>query len=159
MFNSMAAAPTGTFGLNPSIQLRVNLNTIFSKSLSRGKWNMLLQKLFGKNSSLQSLAQVKSATKPVQKQARKVVNVPITKIVGSEGRASDFDSEFRPLVKHTQDRWVGIAIAQHRGIPLPPVELIQVGDEYFVRDGHHRISVARTFGQATIEAEILYELG
>jgi len=40
------------------------------------------------------------------------------------------------------------------GTPLPPVELVQVGDVYFVRDGHHRISVARTVGQRDIEAEV-----
>ena len=62
---------------------------------------------------------------------------------------------FRPLVNHTRDRWVSIAIARHQGINLPPVELIQVGEEYFVRDGHHRVSVAKTFGQATIEAQVL----
>jgi hypothetical protein len=80
--------------------------------------------------------------------------VPIRQIRGSEGRSSDFDAEFRPLKGHGSRRWIGIALARHQGKALPPVELIQVGDVYFVRDGHHRISVARAFGQQDIEAEV-----
>jgi hypothetical protein len=49
---------------------------------------------------------------------------------------------------------VNIAAAWEMGTPLPPVKLIQIGDLYFVRDGHHRISVARAMGQEAIEAEV-----
>jgi hypothetical protein len=47
-----------------------------------------------------------------------------------------------------------VAKARLKGVTLPPVELIQVGDVYFVRDGHHRISVARAFGQEHVDAEV-----
>jgi hypothetical protein len=80
--------------------------------------------------------------------------VPIGHIRGSEGRSGDFDAEFRPLKAHSRWRWVNMAAAKMRGVALPPVELIQVGDVYFVRDGHHRISVARDFGQEQIDAEV-----
>jgi hypothetical protein len=59
-----------------------------------------------------------------------------------------------PLSDCTRDRWRGIAAARQRGRPLPPVALIQVGDLYFVRDGHHRISVTRALGQHSIEATV-----
>ena len=49
---------------------------------------------------------------------------------------------------------MSVAGAQLQDVPLPPVDLIQVGDRYFVRDGHHRISVARTLGQHFVEAEV-----
>jgi hypothetical protein len=49
---------------------------------------------------------------------------------------------------------LNIAKLRLEGRPLPPVELIQVGDSYFVRDGHHRISVARAFGQTAIDAQV-----
>jgi hypothetical protein len=81
-------------------------------------------------------------------------SVPIRYIRGSEGRCADFDALFRPLKTHNRSRWVGLAAAWLRGAILPPVELIQVGDVYFVRDGHHRISVARAFGQEQIDAEV-----
>jgi len=80
--------------------------------------------------------------------------VSIRDIRGSEGRCGDFDADFRPLQGHTRDRWVGIATAREMGKTLPPVELIQIGDLYFVRDGHHRISVAQAMGQEAIEAEV-----
>ena len=80
--------------------------------------------------------------------------VEIRKIIGSENRIGDFDDRFNPLRGQSKDRWMSVAGARIQGVPLPPVDLIQVGDRYFVRDGHHRISVARTFGQHFIEAEV-----
>jgi len=78
--------------------------------------------------------------------------VRIAQIRGSEGRSREFDAHFRPRQTHTKERWVNVAVAQSQGHPLPPVELIQIGDIYFVRDGHHRISVAQAMGQEQIEA-------
>jgi len=80
--------------------------------------------------------------------------VPIAQICGSEGRCGDFDADSRPFKRHTQGRWVGIALARQQDVALPLVELVQIGDIYFVRDGHHRISVARMLGQGEIEAEV-----
>jgi hypothetical protein len=80
--------------------------------------------------------------------------VAIEQIRGSEGRAHDFDRDFNPLQEHTKGRWLSIAAARQRGKALPPVVLVQVGDLYFVRDGHHRISVARALGQLDIEAKV-----
>ncbi len=78
--------------------------------------------------------------------------VPIAKIQGSEGRCLDFDAAFFPTQNRTEERWVSIATAMKLDVALPAVELIQVGDSYYVRDGHHRISVASAFGQMEIEA-------
>jgi hypothetical protein len=80
--------------------------------------------------------------------------VAIDQIQGSQGRCRDFDRALYPLQCHSQSRWLQIAMARELGIALPPVELVQVGDIYFVRDGHHRISVARALGQTEIEAEV-----
>ena len=83
-----------------------------------------------------------------------IQSVPLAKIAGSEGRCDDFDADFRPLKSHNQDRWISVAIARSRDIALPAVELVQVKDAYFVRDGHHRISVAKLEGQLEIEAQV-----
>ena len=80
--------------------------------------------------------------------------VSLSQIRGSEGRCKDFDCDFQPLQQHTRHRWIGIAAAQMMGTSMPPVELVQVGDIYFVRDGHHRISVGRALGQKHFEADI-----
>jgi hypothetical protein len=81
--------------------------------------------------------------------------VSIDNICGSLGRSTDFDKQFNPLSDRIQDRWVNIAMARGQNLPLAPVELIQVGDCYFVKDGHHRISVARTLGETVVDAEII----
>ncbi len=81
-------------------------------------------------------------------------SVPIDRIKGSEGRSEDFDANWRPLRLHSKGRWVSLASARQQGVALPPVDLIQVGGVYFVRDGHHRISVARAFGQECVDAEV-----
>lgn len=84
-----------------------------------------------------------------------IETVPLRQIRGSACRSHDFDSRFRPRRSHTRSRWLTIAVARRMGIILPAVELVRVGDVYFVQDGHHRISVARALGQACIEAEVV----
>ena len=83
-----------------------------------------------------------------------VQEVPVEMIKGSEGRVNDFDIDFYPVRGHVELRWVNVAIAMLRGVPLPPVELVRVKDTYYVRDGHHRISVARAMKQKTIDAVV-----
>ena len=82
--------------------------------------------------------------------------VHINHIQGSSnsGRCRDFDADFRPLKRHSRSRWLSIAIARQSGVKLPPIELVQVDETYFVKDGHHRISVARALGDHEIEAEV-----
>jgi hypothetical protein len=80
--------------------------------------------------------------------------VELDRIRGSEGRASDFDDQFNPLSETVRQRWQRVASALENGIHLQPVVLIQVGQDYYVRDGHHRISVSRALGLATIAADV-----
>jgi hypothetical protein len=79
-------------------------------------------------------------------------HVPLRQIRGSENRTDDFDAAFHPRANHDAFRWRGVAQAWMSGIDLPPVELIKVGEIYFVRDGHHRISVAAALGVQEIDA-------
>jgi len=80
--------------------------------------------------------------------------VPLRAIRGSEGRTRDFDVDFNPLTEHTQERWIRLYNAWQDGEHLPPVALLRVGDTYYVRDGHHRLSIARSLGQEYVEAEV-----
>ena len=73
--------------------------------------------------------------------------VPLDAIVGTVDRAADFDRGFRPTSPRLRSRWERIAAAQRRGESLPPISLYRVGDLYFVRDGHHRVSVAKSLGR------------
>jgi hypothetical protein len=81
--------------------------------------------------------------------------VEVEKITGSVGRYRDFDGAFLPLKKSMVARWGRIDRAYHRGDELPSVSLYKIGDRYFVRDGNHRVSVARYHGVAAIDAEVV----
>jgi hypothetical protein len=80
--------------------------------------------------------------------------VPLDAVVGSVDRAVDFDRGFRPTSPRLRSRWERIAAAQRRGESMPPVSLFKVGDLYFVRDGHHRVSVAKSLGRDDIDAYV-----
>lgn len=84
-----------------------------------------------------------------------VQSVKMSSIKGSEGKVEDFDSAFNPMHERTRGRWLNVAKARLSGGELPPVELIQVDQIYFVRDGHHRISVAKGLGEKYIDAEVI----
>jgi hypothetical protein len=66
----------------------------------------------------------------------------------------DFDRRFRPTTSRTRGRWERIAAARRRGEALPPISVYRIGDLYFVRDGHHRVSVARAMGDTVIDAYV-----
>lgn len=78
--------------------------------------------------------------------------VPIDRIIGSLGRYQDFDREFLPRQTHTRSRWVNIDRAHYEQVSLPPVELYKMGEIYFVKDGNHRVSVAREREHEFIDA-------
>lgn len=110
--------------------------------------------LSGRKSTLLDLNEVEKVVRVGNRHHAGIQAVPVHKIVGSLGRCKDFDAAFNPLNETTRDRWLSVARARLLGIPLPPVVLIRVGERYFVRDGHHRISVARSFGEQAIDAEV-----
>jgi hypothetical protein len=81
--------------------------------------------------------------------------VEVEKIVGSVGRCRDFDESFLPVKVTMSQRWGRVDRAYHQGVELPAVSLYKIGDTYFVRDGNHRVSVARYHGAAAIDAEVV----
>jgi hypothetical protein len=81
-------------------------------------------------------------------------SIQLDSIVGTVGRQRDFDREFRPVSGRTRTRWERIANAQRRGQDLPPISVYRIGDMHFVRDGHHRVSVARAQGLTHIDAYV-----
>lgn len=81
--------------------------------------------------------------------------VPIDQIVGSVGRYQDFDRAFLPIQTHTRGRWERVDALMLKDIILPPIEVYKIGDVYFVKDGNHRVSVAREKGQVFIDAYVI----
>ncbi len=122
---------------------------LFDRAQSQGWSEGIRSRLLGRPHSLLKLAAPSGSAHDAGLQT-----VDFRQIRGSENRCSDFDAQFHPLRLGTRDRWTSIAAARLMGAILPPVELIQVGDIYYVRDGHHRISVARALGEEYIEAHV-----
>ncbi|MEM9954264.1 MAG: hypothetical protein AAF846_21825 [Chloroflexota bacterium] len=81
--------------------------------------------------------------------------VSVANIHGTIDRDGDFSYNFAPLKRNSEHRWCRVATAMLNGIALPPVDLVQVGDDYFVKDGHHRVSVARALGFNYIDAIVV----
>jgi hypothetical protein len=80
--------------------------------------------------------------------------VEVSRIVGSLGKHEQFDPNFMPLSGANPQKWKRIDRAFRRGEELPPVSLLELGGDYFVNDGHHRVSVARFHGVEWIDAEV-----
>lgn len=80
--------------------------------------------------------------------------IPLDKIIGSVGRYTDFTRDFLPRKSSDSQRWVSVKVATESLMGVPPIEVYKVGDYYFVRDGNHRVSIARQNGQSHIEAYI-----
>lgn len=139
------------------MEARRNAGMLFAVVNGRAKWRAFMYRLLGWEYKLKNLGNVTAARRHPAKQAG-IVIVSLEKIVGSEGRAEDFDNKFGPLNENTLERWMSVLVARRSGCTLPPVALIQVDDEYYVHDGHHRISVANAVGQKEIEAKIIYAL-
>jgi hypothetical protein len=121
------------------------------QALARRAWSVLS----GRSCELYDLAGLCPSLATPGYERMGVQPVAIKKIRGSECKALDFDADFRPLTNHYRMRWLRVAAARLAREPLPPVTLIQVGEVFFVRDGHHRLSVARALGQRHIDARVL----
>jgi hypothetical protein len=88
--------------------------------------------------------------------------IDLDSIVGTVDRGREFDRRFRPTTGRVRPRWERINVAQRRGDPMPPIDVYRIGDLHFVKDGHHRVSVARALGYRDINAyvtEVLTEVG
>jgi hypothetical protein len=88
--------------------------------------------------------------------------IPLDSIVGTVDRSREFDRAFRPTSSRMRPRWERIAMAQRKGQAMPPIDVYRIGELHFVKDGHHRVSVARELGHEVIEAyvtEVITELG
>ncbi|HEX7973520.1 MAG TPA: DUF4032 domain-containing protein [Anaerolineales bacterium] len=129
-------------------------NQDFERAFSRAFWRKVLARLTGANNELLPYDEVRARLPLWGQHYLGVQQVPIDRIVGSQGRYLDFDRAFLPVQSVTKDRWVSIDKAHLEQVELPPVELYKMGDAYFVKDGNHRISVARQRDQLFVDAYV-----
>lgn len=142
-----------------------SVHHISEDAAERSAASAQFQKLMGRAARLRVLSQLRGRSRQLLRLQRLnhahqghflgLQTVPLAAIRGTENRSGEFDIEFLPTSEHVGQRWISVAVALGRGIPLPPVELIRVGDTYFVRDGHHRISVMKALGYQALEALVI----
>jgi hypothetical protein len=115
-----------------------------------GAW--LLTKILGRRNGLKSLAYIRSLDLR-NKRNLGIQHIQIKSIIGTLGRNTDFDGNFRPLKNHLLDRWVNMYLRLDTD-GWAPIIAHKLDDEYYVEDGHHRVSVAKFVGMVYIEAVV-----
>lgn len=133
----------------------VQANQEFDHARFKAQWNRLVSIATFRKNALLAPEDVFAGCRHAARTDVGVQTVPVGKIVGSTDRGQDFDRWFMPAQGHTRERWIRVNRAYLQGIALPPIDLWQVGDCYFVVDGHHRVSVARSHGQEYMDAHVI----
>lgn len=136
-------------------QERANAAYCFDRLRLHAKLGRFWRRLLGCWRPLSSIQQPWKPANADRRYLGQVQSIPLALIGGSVGRCGDFDPAFRPLQRHNRERWINIALAMQTATPLPAVDLVRLNDTYYVLDGHHRVSVARAFGQVTIDANVV----
>lgn len=117
-------------------------------------WQEMIGHLRGKPAQLLSFEDIRARLRLREELYRGLQDIPLEAIVGSVGRYTDFTGTFLPKSVINKDRWSRIYAEVQGTMGLPPIEVYQVGEVYFVRDGNHRVSVALALGQKSIEAYV-----
>jgi len=127
----------------------------FSRAKGRAILSQIQHFLRHDKDNMLSFHEVKSILKPKNEIYMGSCVVPIKLIVGSEGRYHDFNKFFLPRKEHLRRRWERVDEAHINEITLPPILLYEIGGVYFVRDGNHRVSVAKAQNVEFIDAEVI----
>ncbi len=127
----------------------------FNRARKRATLSGLLNSFAPERRELLSFDEVRELIKPRGSAYRGLKVVPVALIVGSEGRYRDFTRAFFPRRELLRSRWESVDRARLSQTNLPPIQLYEIGGVYFVRDGNHRVSVARVQGVEQIDAEVV----
>jgi hypothetical protein len=146
---------TGKVGVS-SLKVWSQEEELYNRAVRKNWLDVLRNRINGQPNHLLPMSAAVTDRFTCSYQALGRQTVSIGRIVGSAevARSRDFDRAFRPLKPHLKKRWLNVAARHQKGGGLPPVELFQVGDRYFIQDGHHRISVARALGHDEVDAHV-----
>ncbi|MCP4164727.1 MAG: hypothetical protein GY759_02400 [Chloroflexi bacterium] len=114
----------------------------------------ILSRINGASPDLLSYEETRRLLRARNTKDRGLRDIPLDAIVGSVGRYTDFTRSFMPLRDSDRHRWASVEVGMTGPTGLPPIEVYQIGDVYFVRDGNHRVSVARQLEMKSIEAYV-----
>jgi hypothetical protein len=126
----------------------------FENALRKGFWRSMVSWLTQSSNELLPFDEVRKNLPIKGQHYIGLKQIPINQVVGSVGRYHDFDRAFLPRLQSSSGRWMSIDEAHLQDIGLPAIEVYQIGSAYFVKDGNHRVSVARERGQVFIDAAV-----
>jgi hypothetical protein len=138
--------------------LMIDAQTAFARQRRRSRRERAARVLLRRNRGASCLEWLDHALGSAAPSGRRVVGVrtiPLASIVGTAepAKARAFDHSFRPS-SASRRRWERLGVDARRGATLPPISVFRLGDQHFVDDGHHRVSVARALGMTAIDAEV-----
>ena len=128
--------------------------TKFQNLRTRAFIQEMLSLLRGKSTELLSFDDVRARLRLREESYKGLHDIPLERIVGSVGRYREFTNTFLPRNNETRERWGRVYAKMNSMEGVPPIDVYQVDDVYFVRDGNHRVSVARQIGAKTIQAHV-----
>jgi len=137
-----------------NLEDQVDLDFTLARRRARLGWLKMLLLGRGTRSTLLSYDEIRRIVPASGATYRGRRTVEVSRIVGSMGKHEQFDQNFMPLSKASLQKWKRIDRAFRLGQELPPVSLLGLGGDYFVNDGHHRVSVSRFHGVEWIDAEV-----
>lgn len=126
----------------------------YESATLRAFWQEIFGHLRGKPARLLSFEDVRARLRLREESYKGLQDIPVDAIVGSVGRYKDFTSNFLPTSAVNKERWSRVYAETLGAMGLPPIEVYRVGETYFVRDGNHRVSVARELDYNTIQAYV-----
>jgi hypothetical protein len=127
----------------------------FGRLRTRETITRILSLLKARQDEMLSLGDVRSLLRPDSETYKGMRTIAIDRIVGSEGRYKDFNRAFLPRHDKLMRRWMNVDMAHYQDVQLPPIKVFEIGGAYFVRDGNHRVSVAKAKGAEFIDAEVI----
>lgn len=140
--------------MTPSPGVRQQADAAFSQARRRAFFRRLWRFLTRQQEQgLLSFDEVRHKLKIRGQHYAGLQTIAIDQIAGSVGRYQEFNRAFLPTQEHIRERWKGIYEVAH-GAGFPPIDVYRIGEVYFVRDGHHRVSVLKELGATTVEATV-----
>jgi hypothetical protein len=129
----------------------------FKRARVRGFWDVIGSLLTGGRTHLLSFNEVVKSSSYQQMVDRGLQDVPLKAIAGSVGRSREYTRRLLPCLggENDKERWRKVYTLVTTGSGIRPVELYKVGQDYFVKDGHHRVSVAKYLGWESIQAQVI----
>ena len=126
----------------------------FRRARRKASLEKIMAFITGKSADLLSYEEVRKKLKLTKTSGYSIKEIPLDAIIGSVGHYTDFTRNFLPKQDRDEQQWAAVEMMAKSGEGLPPIEVFQIGEVYFVLDGNHNVSVARQLGATHIEAHV-----